>query len=163
MDKNNSSVIGKSNLNMRGNFWTELQISMGWHWIVSPVVKLYQHALFYCNLILICNTLCLFPLVKFWVYETQDESIVLSFCTCAHYDHWEACGAKVKIQALGATGDCWTHRVMMNHLYISLDHKLDYILTPNQGDSGEWCSEFIHWVRRQQWCLNSYPVFYHRD
>jgi len=48
----------------------------------------------------------LFPLVKFWVYEIQNEGSVLSFCTHAHYDHCEACGVKVKVQAIGANGDC---------------------------------------------------------
>jgi hypothetical protein len=124
MGKNNGSVIGKSYLSMCGNFWTELKISMGWHWILFTCCKVVPTCivlLFYCNLILICNTLCLFPPVKFWVYEIQAEDIVLSFCTHAHYDNWEPCGAKVNVQALGATGDCWIRQAMMNHLYFSLD------------------------------------------
>ena len=108
----------------------------------SRVVPTSTILLFYCNLILICNTLCLFPLMKFWVYETQAEGIVLSFYAHAHYDQ-EACGAKVKVHALGVIGDCWTCHVMMNHSYFSLDHTLDYMRTHDQADSGEQCFELI--------------------
>lgn len=61
------------------------------------------------------------------------------------------------VQALGVTGDCWTCQVMMNYSYFSLDCMLDYILTHDQADSGEWG------VCQQQWFVQSYAVFYHTD
>jgi hypothetical protein len=36
---------------------------------------------------------------------------------------------KVKVQALATTGDRWARQVVMNCLYFSLDHILDYVLT----------------------------------
>lgn len=68
---------------------------------------------------------------------TKAEGIFLSFCTHAHYDHWEASGGKVKVQELRGTDDHWTHQVMMNCSYFSLDCTLDYVLTHDQAVSGE--------------------------
>jgi hypothetical protein len=44
-----------------------------------------------------------------------------------------ACGAKVKVQALGMNDDCCARQVMMNHSYFTLDLMLDYILTHDQA------------------------------
>jgi hypothetical protein len=89
-------------------------------------------------------------------YDTQADSIVLSFCTHAHYDHQEACGAKVKFQTLGMTGDRCAHQVMMNHSYFSLDLMMDYILAVDQAVSGKQHSKFICQFRRQQRCLHTF-------
>jgi shikimate kinase len=44
---------------------------------------------------------------------------------------------KVKVQALGTTADRWTRQVMMNCLYFSLDHMLNYILTIKQSQGSD--------------------------
>jgi hypothetical protein len=44
---------------------------------------------------------------------------------------------KVKVQALGTSGNRWTCHVMMNCLYFSLDHTLDYILMIKQSQGSD--------------------------
>jgi hypothetical protein len=115
--------------------------------------------LFYHNLVLICNTLCLFLLVLFWVYDTQAESIHSSkpLYTCPL---WPPIGLWCKDQVSGTWND-W------RPLYTSGDgESFVFFFRPYVGlHTCSWSSslrgqhsKFIWWVLREQQCLCTFLI-----